>query len=165
MIINGTELKASIVLQAMVTGLLKSKDDPDFVVKMETFGKVKNNLCYGCCATLTLVQMFGKGQSASEIMLGYVNNQTDQPNSGYAHLADVVELEPSSGYNSLRIKLLYLESAVEMARRGDVSSLIKFLTGESNKSFNDRWCLDNENWEEQLPVVNETIAEMIAAGY
>ena len=158
-------LKTSTVLQAMVTGLLKSKDDPNFVVKMSTFGHVKEQLCYGCCATLALAEMFGEGLSASELMLGHFRTQSDQSDSIEAYLSDVLQLEPSSGQDPLSIDLEDLESLVDSVRLGDVSFLIKFLTGIDNESFDDRWLLEDEDWEEQLPVVESTIAEMIAAGY
>ena len=172
MTLNGTQLKASTVLQAMVTGLLKSKDNSNFVLKMRTFGYVENKLCYGCCATLALAEMFGKGRSASEMMLGYAENQPDWPKYVYAYLSDVIKLEPLDVQDPSPIDILehlnqlkYLERAVDLARQGEVSRLIGLLIGELNESFNDRWDLEDEDWEEQLPVVESTIAEMIAAGY
>ena len=179
--LNGTELKASTVLQSMVSGLLKSKDDPNFIVKMESLGYVKNNLCFGCCATLTLAEMFGEGKLTSEMMLAYVKaeeaeeidklkNLEDLAN--YArigrevYLSNVIKFDPSIPQDSLLIDKLYdLEKAVNNARVGYVLSLIEFLTGEANKSFDGRWFLDDWDWEEQIPKVERTIAEMAAAGY
>ena len=179
--LNGTELKASTVLQAMVSGLLKSKDDPNFIVKMESLGYVKNNRCFGCCATLTLTEMFGEGKLASELMFGYVKAEeaeeidklknledlVDYARIGReVYLSNVIKFDPSIPKDSLFIDKLYdLERAVDNARVGYVLSLIEFLTGEVNKSFDGRWFLDNDNWEGQIPVVKATIAEMIAAGY
>ena len=164
--LNETQLKPSIVLQAMVTGLLNSKNDPKFTVDMDYFGYVKEQLCYGCAATVTLVEMFGNGKSASELMLGHANAQVEQSNSIDAHLSDVLKLEPSIGQDSLPDNLKDFENAVDSARRGRVSWLIEFLTGEPDKlSFNSRWELGDHNWEDQLPIVEATIAEMIAAGY
>ena len=159
MMLNGTELKTSTVLQAMVTGLLKSKDDRNFTVDMSTFGTVENQLCYGCCATVALAEMFGRGRSISEIMLKYREEfypEADRPTSAsaYAYLSSYLQLQLKS-----------LEDAINSARLGDVSELIAFLTSEVNKSFDDRWILCTENWEEQLSNVKATIAEMIAAGY
>ena len=165
MMLNGTELKASIVLQAMVAGLLKSKNDTGFVVDMSSFGCVKNQLCYGCAATLTLTEMFGNGKSASEIMLSNVKAQADSLEVVPVYLSAFIQSEPSSTQDSLPIDLTQLEQAVDYARIGAVSSLIELLTGEFNNSFNHRWYLDSDNWEEKLPVVKATIAEMIAAGY
>ena len=148
-------LKASDVLQAMVTGLLKSDSDPLFRVNMGTYGEVKHEICYGCCSTLVLAEMFGKGKLASEIMLGYSNDSgfTDTP------LSQVFELE------SFSTNLKKLERVVNNARSGYVSRLIEFLTGEFNESFDGRWELRTDDWKEQLPVVEATIVEMIAAGY
>ena len=159
-------LKASDVLQAMVSGLLKSKDDPLFEVNMGTFGTVKKEICYGCCATVALAEIFGKGKSASEMMLAYVKTLNEQPDFIDAYLSNVIELEPSSVQGSLTLdELENLECSVNYARVGYVSQLIKVLTGEIHESFNCRWCLDSHNWEKQLPVVQATIAEMIKAGY
>ena len=158
-------LKASIVLKAMVAGLLKSKNDTGFVIEMTTYGCVENNLCYGCAATVTLAEMFGGRRSASEMMLGYVKAPSDQPKSGYAYLSEVISLESSSVQESLPITLRSLERAVNNARQGEVSRLIELLTGEFNESFDGQWSLGSGNWEEKLPVVEATIAEMIVAGY
>jgi hypothetical protein len=164
-------LKPSIVLQAMITGLKKSKDDPNFIVEMSAFGYVKNKLCYGCCATVALAEMFGQGKSASELMLSYDLKVRSEKlysylsDHVYANLSSVIELEPSRVQGSLPINLQRLEISVEYARIGHVSSLIEILTGELNESFDDRWNLGNGNWEEKLPIVEATIAEMIAAGY
>ena len=165
MMLNGTELKASIVLQAMVTGLLKAKNDSNFVVKMRTYGYVKDQLCYGCAATLTLVEMFGEGRSASELMLGYVNTPVAQPHLVEAHLSDVLQLEPLEVQDSSPINLKKLERAIDSARTGKVSLLIGILTGRYDESFDDRWNLEDDNWEKCIPIVEVTIAEMIAAGY
>ena len=158
-------LKASDVLQAMVTGLLKSKNDPNFVLKMRTYGYVESGFCYGCAATLTLVEMFGEGQSVSELMFDYVKAHAYRQNFVYAHLSDVIPLESSSGQDSLPIDLKKIESLVDSVRLGDVSFLIKFLTGIDNESFDDRWLLNDGNWEKCIPEIEATIAEMIAAGY
>ena len=148
-------LKASDVLQAMVTGLLKSDSDPLFRVNMGTYGEVKHEICYGCCSTLVLAEMFGEGKLASEIMLGYSNDSgfTDTP------LSQVFELE------SFSTNFKKLERVVNSARRGYVSWLIYFLTGKQDNSFNGRWFLKTDDWKEQLPIVERTIVEMIAAGF
>ena len=161
--LDTASLKASIVLQAMVTGLLKSKDNPDFILRMTTYGFVKNNLCYGCCATVALAEMFGEGKLASEMMIGFADVLSS--NITEAHLSDVLQLDPSSVQGSLPIDLKYLERGVDSARLGYVSSLIGFFRGEVNESFDYRWELNSDNWEEQIPDVERTIAEMAAAGY
>ena len=158
-------LKASIVLQAMVAGLLKSKDDPNFTFEIGTYGYVKEQLCYGCGATLALAELFGNGQLASELMLAYAKTPTDRSGFAYAYLSDVIRSEPSSVQDSLPIDLRNLEVVVEDARAGVVSWLIGFFTGRYEMSFDGRWCLDDRSWEEQIPVVEATIAEMAAAGY
>ena len=166
MMLNGTELKASTVLQAMVEGLLKSKDDPKFTVEMGTFGHVKNQLCYGCAATLTLTEMFGDGRPASEIMLSYAKTPINPLEYVEARLSDVLPLNPSSTQDSLpTYELCDLERAIDDVRTGEVSSLIYFLTGRYDEPFDGRWKLGDENWEEQIPEIERTIAEMIAAGY
>ena len=165
MMLNETQLKASVVLQAMVTGLLKSKDDPNFTVTMATYGTVKNKLCYGCCATLALAEMFGEGQLASELMLSNVSPQFNPSHPVYFYLSSVLQFDASNGQDSFPIDLRDLERAVNNTRKGHVSELIEFLTGEVNESFDRRWNLNDHDWEEQLPEIERTIAEMIAAGY
>ena len=161
-----SNLKPSIVLSAMVAGLLKSKDDPLFKINMGTFGEVKNDLCYGCCATVALTEIFGKGRSISEVMLVHAKAHAYWPGCSYTPLSEILPLEPSNVQSSLSIdKLRNLEVAVDNARKGLVSLLIHFLTGDLETSFDRRWHLDDEDWEGQLPEVERTIAEMIVAGY
>ena len=162
-------LKASDVLQAMVTGLLKSDADPLFEVNMGTYGKVQEKICYGCCATLTLAEMFGKGKSASEMMLAYAKTlQRDYADYAYTPLSNVLHLKSFSVKGFFPIDLRSLEQAVDSARKGKVSVLIELLTGEFNESFESfdgRWELDNCDWEEFIPTIEATIAEMAIAGY
>ena len=134
---------------------------------MTTYGYVRNKLCYGCAATVTLAEMFGKGQSASEMMLSssHVKARVDRLEFVPAYLSQIIELESSNVQNSLPISLRKFEKSVEYARTGEVSVLIEVLTGEVNKSFDGRWYLDDEDWEEKVHVVEATIAEMAAAGY
>ena len=159
-----SDLKASIVLQALVSGLLKSKADSNFTLEMGTYGTVKEGICYGCCATVALAEIFGKGKLASEIMLAYAKTPTDRSDFLYAKLSYSLPLETVQ--DSLLVSKLHnLEYAIDKARMGGVSLLIHFLTGEANTSFDGRWNLNDHDWEEQLPVVEATIAQMIAAGY
>ena len=162
---NRTPLKPSIVLSAMVAGLLKSEDDPLFRVDMGTFGEVLREICYGCAATLTLAEMFGKGKSASEMMLGHVKAHPNRSEGFEAVLSDVIKSDASIPQDSLPVDLSELEFAVNNARIGYVSVLIEILTGKKDSSFDDQWHLGSENWKGQLPVVEATIAEMIKAGY
>lgn len=157
-------LKASTVLKAMVESLLKSKNDPRFTVEMKSFGHIRNEVCYGCAATVTLMELFGGGKSASELMIDHAKTQTYESGIAYVHFSDVVRLDPPVFQNSRTIVLEDLEDAVDYARKGGVSWLIEYLTGEQNQSFDSRWILEDQNWEEQIPEIKKTITEMIAAG-
>jgi hypothetical protein len=168
--LNETQLKPSIVLSAMVTGLLKSKVDANFRVKMETFGTVENSLCYGCAATLTLAEIFGEGSLASEMMINYAKTQAcqrgyDEVSFSDVNLPDVIRSETLNAQDSWSVDIEHLECALDSARRGNATQLIAFCTGEENTSFDHRWLLETDNWEEQIPKIEATIAEMIAAGY
>lgn len=178
--LNPEMLSPSTVLAAMVRGLKKSKSDPNFVVKMDTYGSVekKIEMCYGCCATLALVEVFGEGQLPSKIMLAYVENayvdaegekmyspNIYQTNIVKVLLSDDLKLEISNNQEIWSIKKLkHFEDEIDAARLGCVSSLIQFFGGEVNKSFDYLWELNSNNWEEQLHIVEKTIVEMIAVG-
>jgi hypothetical protein len=172
-------LKPSDVLQAMVNGLLKTKSDPLFEVDMGTFGMVKQEICYGCGASVALAEMFGTGQSASELMRNLVALGETPPidplglSSGpyfSTPLSDCIDLKPSyrEKLESIGTDLYKLERVVNNVRLGDVTLLICLLlnkTDESFDDFDDRWSLGTDNWEKQLPEVEKTIAEMREAGY
>ena len=149
-------LKPSTVLEAMINGLLKSKTDPLFVIDMSSYGHVEKNFCYGCCASVALVDMFGGGKSPSELMLPYSHAKSAR----YTNISNVIELNSTP----MPINLEELEIAIDSARRGEVSILIRFLTGVVNRSFDRWWNLENHNWEEQLPKVKLAIARMIDTG-
>lgn len=174
-------LKPSTVLEAMINGLLKSKADPLFVIDMSSYGHVEeNDFCYGCCASVALVDMFGGGKSPSELMLAYSHAKSAR----YTNISNVIELNSiyqstlleygeidtkisnaiELNSNSTPINLEELEIAIDGARRGEVSILIRFLTGVVNRSFDRWWNLENHNWEEQLPKVKLAIARMIDTG-
>ena len=169
-------LKPSHVLQAMVNGLLKTKSDPLFEVDMGTFGTVKKEICYGCGASVALAEMFGKGQSASELMRNLVALGETPPidplglSSGpyfSTPLSDCIDLNPSDRekLETGETYLYKLERAVNSARLGAVSRLIEMLLNKTEESFDDRWFLGTDSWERQLPEVEKTIAEMRKVDY
>jgi hypothetical protein len=155
----------STVLSSMVEGLKKSKDDPLFKVDMYTLGEVRNGICYGGCSEVTLAELYGEGALVSELILRSqeVNKLSNLPEwCTYASLSNVLSV-PLRLPSFLNIDLRSLETVVYEAGRGSVSPLIKLLTGEVNESFNGRWHLKEDDWEKQLPIIQETIIEMIPA--
>jgi hypothetical protein len=146
-------LKPSTVLEAMINGLLKSKTDPLFTIDMDSYGHIEDGICYGCVASVALADMFGAGQSASELMFAYSLRRAAR----YTNLSNIIEF-------STPMDLEELEMAVDSARKGEVSKLIQFLTGEVNRSFDRFWHLENHNWEQQLPKIRLMITRMVAVG-
>jgi hypothetical protein len=175
--LNPEMLKPSTVLAAMVSGAIKSRNDPHFTAAMKEvsrgqtipFDEIYNKCIYNkCIVTVTLVEIFGQGKSPSELMLDYSKTPSNQSNFMEAYLRNVIELDPLSIKDSLSInKLEILEQGIDLAQVGEVSELIDLLTGEltqETESFDGRWSLEDENWEEQISVVQSTIVDMIAIG-
>lgn len=160
--LNTETLKPSTVLAAMVEGLKKSKSDPHFELDIMSYGKVTNEKCYGCTALITFVEMFGQGQTPSEVMIAYAKTRENQLERVNVTPAKALNLDGNHSESEFYNTLAFV---IEIAQTGKVSHLIGFFTGSFNNcSFNSRWDLKNDNWEGQLSVVEAAIVEMIAAG-
>jgi hypothetical protein len=178
---NFKTLRPSTVLAAMVEGLKESKSDPHFFPYMSLNEYVEGCICYGSPQSVALAKMFGAGKSASELMLSHA----ETGNHRFIRMSAILSTDDFS-YDHLST----LEHTIDFARRGEVSCLIsslsylkdkkpnelgffdakwdfmsdKWKVDDLNYSFDTRWYLKEDNWEKQLPIVQETSVEMIAAG-
>jgi hypothetical protein len=144
-------LTASEALQAMVDGLLENAADPMFRIDMGTFGR-KNleGLCFGCVATCTIAALNKK--LVSETVKGL--------KPGRFHVYDLIK--PSA----LHERLSEFEDAMDSVRLGDVWVLLEFVgaTTQDEYAYDDRFCLTNDNWREELRRVELLIKELIEIG-
>lgn len=141
--------KPSQALEAMVDGLLASKDNPNFRAEMDTYGDVHEQadgpLCFGCAATCTLQQLAGARFTPDSIRR-------------IRSRAEVVGV--------LAFRLGSFEHAMNRARQGKMYALLKFFDhyDPSVTTWDDEFCLETDGWEVQLPAVRAVIKEMKEAG-
>jgi hypothetical protein len=138
--------KPSAALQAMVDGLRSSEKQDDFEVNMETFGDASDSLCFGCAATVTVLESVG-----------------------WKDMPDVVEEcgDAVTAANELG-DLGRFEAAVDEARKGrpyvlfvymgKASALLMVNLGLSHLSW--PWRLNTHNWKKDLPLVDASIARL-----
>ena len=65
-------MTAKEIIMAMVEGLRH----PSCVVGMGTFGSVKEGICYGCIATITIARIYGIGKLDEETTLQIKDSQS-----------------------------------------------------------------------------------------
>jgi len=136
--------KVSTALQAMIDGLKFQSQRKDFRVDMATFGGFSNSgdkgslVCFGCAATCTIQQL-------SEV------NFTDSL------------IGSSSGRSRQTIRnsndLAGFEEAIDCARMGNLISIFNYMGDRDSHEFSDddRWFLGTDDWQEQLPLVQDFV--------
>lgn len=144
MLIKKIISKPSEALQAMVDGLLEQSERPDFEVNMKVFGAVQGGICYGCAATCAIQKIAGRNLDIDSIDSSTLRAWT---------------------LGFLRDDMLAFESAINMARTGDMGELFIYFGFEDAgywrfAGFN----LDNSNWREQLPAVRAHINSLKKRG-
>ena len=139
--------KPSSALQAMVDGLRSC--GPNFVVYMNSFGHIENGICYGCAATCCIQKATGKQYA------DFLEKYPDENPEDYASFYGI-SVEEFSDF----------EGAMDLARRGFISSLLDYfdIDAGSHYQWDSRFKLDDGNWQTQLFLVDEVIADMKAAG-
>lgn len=140
--------KPSIALDMMVKGLLKQDRRKDFEVDMGSFGGFAYSvkICYGCAATCTIQQIAKKNFQSSNI----------ERSSCRAKVMGIDKYELDS-----------FETAIDDARSGYLSALYMFckITNQESLPKKASFCLDNDNWKEQIPKVKTLILKLKTAGY
>jgi len=136
--------KVSTALQAMIDGLEFQSQREDFRVDMATFGAFTyfenkvDPICFGCAATCTVQQ------------LSRVNFTDSQINS----------LEERS---CLTIRnsddLDRFEYAIDCARMGNLISIFDYMGDRDSHEFSDDdlWDMSTDDWQEQLPLVQDFV--------
>ena len=186
-------LKPSTVLTAMIEGLKKSKTDPKFILNQACNGAIVSGMICSNISSLVLVEMFGQGRTISDLMTQFVETKHGKaytPKAVYEIdiigdlLLGGVDITEMLNNNLINYqtdektapiyRLSNFREEVFAASEGAVSWLIAFIMGDLladnfseeklNTSYDGRWNLKNDDWEGQLPVVELTIIEMIAAG-
>jgi hypothetical protein len=139
--------KPSEAIQAMVDGLLKFDNDKfkgKFKISMDTFGGVRDEICYGCAATCTILKITNKRPTKKTIM-----------DIGNQYLKD---------YSTAEIR--EFENAIDIFRIGRAEYIFNFyninLIADLLKTD---WCLSNTNWKEQIPKIQAYIELLKKHGF
>jgi len=143
--------KVSTALQAMIDGLKFQSQRKDFRVDMSTFGDFSdlgnrgNPVCFGCAATCTVQQ------------LSKVNFTDSQINS----LKERSRLTIRDSDDLDRF-----EYAIECARLGDLISIFDYMGARASRELIDdnRWLLRTDDWQEQLPLVQDFVDMLKSKG-
>jgi len=132
--------KPSAAAQAMVDGLRRHSQRPDFRISMTTFGFSCGEVCFGCAATCAT-------QEAAQ-----VNYDTISINYTGAR-AVVCGVSESD--------LWKFEGAINSFRTGFTFSLLAYfgLSHMYREGFNERFKLQSSDWKNQLEAVEILIAE------
>lgn len=135
----------SAALKAMCDGLEKQSRRKDFIVDMGTFGSREGKVCFGCAATCATQQASG-----IDLTLETIENEDER--------SDRLAVDYSD--------LNRFEIAMNAARLGCLRQLFYYFNSESKylQSEDGRYCLDNDNWHDELPKVLAHIAELQSAG-
>jgi hypothetical protein len=136
--------KPSVALQFMVDGLKRQSLRNDFTVEMGSFGDhIKDFKCFGCAATCTIQEIAQKD---------FVD-------------FNVIETTRRANFLGFDVyELSWFEGAMDFARRGKLSGIFNFCGQQYEQPQEYPFFLTNDNWKEQIPVVQETIAQLKQQG-
>jgi hypothetical protein len=147
--------KPSDAIKAMLEGL-RTLPGCDFEVDMATFGDTtwkwqkdrQVEICCGCAATCAVHQLAHK--------------KPDPSHMGYRTRANYLGLY----YGDMR----NFEAAIDDFRRGNASQLFWYYDlGSVDVSaefwYSQPWCLNNNNWPDQLPLIEEYRQKLVVAGF
>jgi len=137
----------SAALQYMVDGLRAVEKSKDFEIDMGWFYKPHSggDVCFVCAATSALMQIEPLSKD---------NGRLWAPS----------ELSAIEAQLPHRAGITNFELAMNSARLGELQSLFSStgLLKHFDESFNRRWMLGDSDWQKQLPIIEDTIAELEA---
>lgn len=118
--------KPSDAIQAMVDGLREVSKRNDFIVNMETFGTIIDNVCHGCAATSVVLKCF-----------------PDAPVSTSKRYNEYYEIDGWAKF----------ESVINELRIGDIDYLFDYydLFDQIIYPIQPLPQLETDNWESGLP--------------
>ena len=136
--------KVSTALQAMIDGLKFQSQRKDFRVDMSTFGDFSdlgnrgNPVCFGCAATCTIQQL-------SEV--NFTDSQINSP--GERSRLTIRNLNDLNRF----------EYAIDYARTGDLIHIFEYMGNLDSHEFSHdkQWVLYTDDWQEQLPLVQDFV--------
>jgi hypothetical protein len=140
------------IAQAMVEGLKATKKMKNFKVNMYTFGDVEGDICYGCAATATMMQLTGKKSNKKEFA-----DNVFRPFAKGLTEDDVIRIE----YVIDSFRKGYIDDLVSLCKLTKPQSrFVRNLVYE--RPLDEHWCLEDTNWEKQLPEIQKYIDRIVA---
>lgn len=171
--VKADAMKPSDWLQAMIDGLRQAKSDPHWRVDMASYGywnygddRETPEMCFGCAATATFMLMLDTPYMA----VVKEHGKSGASNRSYVDLVmDAVD-------RNSEVDLAKTEIAIDHARNGMLAPLFRLCNLDPNSTpemiaipkdggWNNRFAMQNDNWETEIPKVELVIAEMKLAGY
>lgn len=171
-------MKHSDIVMAMIKGLTNPKiiENPKFIVDMSTYGSTNETIypnspattCYGCAATITIMQLSNHIFNVDEIC--NIGDRTAAINAESFQFVDDFE----SAIDDLRQGTHYLgmERAVPFEiyfdRMQYVSNLPQLDVKAIYKNVNEEFhleCLNDDNFEKELPAYEKLAKILKKAGY
>jgi hypothetical protein len=139
--------KPSNALAAMIEGLKEFSQKPNFKIDMGTFGEAEEDdeICVGCAACVAVQTLSG---------VAYGPNQIESSiRRAYASGVDVSDQDE-------------FELAIDDVRTGDFERLEEYLglKRDSLEFLNKRWYLSSNDWESDIPKVEQAVSELQALG-
>lgn len=152
--------KPSDAVRAMIDGLQEFSKSLDFQVAMDTFGRWDNGICFACAATCALYKLAGR-------------SPTDSPKSLEGSLNRLRFLRIDY-YNWWVSSGVTFEGVMDRFRTGNVYPLFLYYEVDPPEFVFDNpvytsfgstpWYLNNLNWREELPQVEDFYKRLVDLG-
>lgn len=134
-------------VEAMIDGLKTQSERPDFVVDMDSFGRVNNHpitrepVCFGCAATCTVQQLVGVNFDTNNVL-----------QSCHTVKVDVMHLD-----------LVRFECVIEALRNGHLGPIFDYFKKDRQLvQHRNLPVLRSYNWRENLQPYKELLHDLKA---
>lgn len=136
--------KPSDAIQAMIDGLLEQSERKDFKIDMDSFGDFEKGICYGCAAVCCVQK------------LANVNFKD-------AYSITLAGQAEATGFDSSDLD--DFENAVDFLRMGCLLPFFAYWKVVVPDMFLvDEWHLHDDDWREQLPLIQDYCDKLKSAG-
>lgn len=133
-------------VEAMIRGLRSSESWDHFALDMSTFGRIKGEICFGCAATCTLIQLSEKELSEVDFKGHIINLLSSRHRAQGLGFISTDELSD-------------FEDAIDEFRCGHVQYLGDFY-GVEMPEVDELWYLDTKNWKSELPKIESYLEKL-----
>lgn len=132
----------SAAVQAMIDGLLKMHKDPNFEIRMDTYGSHVGGICFGCAATCCIQEACGV-RFTPQVIISIIAR------SDLVGVHDMYEFE----------------LAINDFRKGYPASLFAFYGMKSRPEDDHRIYLETGDWLSEIPKIQTMVDDWEAMGW